>query len=168
MTKIYTTTGDAGETSQLDGGRISKKNPLVEAVGVIDESNASLGLARSFNTTAYYDEIIEKIQTKLFVAGADAMNVKRDERFPRIETSDISELEKWIDQLDETLEPLTKFILPGGTPFSAHLHFSRTIIRKAERRLVALDPPVSSELRIYFNRLSDLLFVLARHAQEQH
>ena len=168
MPKIYTKTGDAGQTSHIDGSRISKSDPLIEAIGIIDESNASIGLARSLNPPPLYDNILEKIQKKLFIAGADAMNQTSNARFKKIETSDILQLEQWIDQLDQSLEPLTQFILPTGTPFVAHLHFSRTLIRKAERQLVALHPAISHTLQTYFNRLSDLLFILARHAQEKN
>jgi len=165
MAKIYTKTGDSGETDLLSGERVSKGSALVEVIGVMDECNAALGMARSVCPNSEYASFLETIQKKLFVAGVDVMNAQQKEGFEKIEMADVLTLELWIDQLDAPLPPLKAFVLPGGSSFSAYLHFSRTVVRKVERRLVALDVPVSSVLCIYFNRLSDFLFVWARHAQ---
>ncbi|MBN2684361.1 MAG: cob(I)yrinic acid a,c-diamide adenosyltransferase [Pontiellaceae bacterium] len=166
MPKIFTKTGDKGETGRFDGTRVPKNDPLIEVNGTIDECNSMIGLARSYVDNARLDEILRNIQSLLIVAGSEVTNVKHDERLPFISETNITEMETLIDQLETELEPLTHFILPAGGKASAHLHLARTASRKVERRLVNLrqSTPTNPILLAYFNRLSDTLFVLARYA----
>ncbi len=159
MGRIYTKTGDQGETGRLDGTRIPKNDPQIEVDGAIDECNSVLGIVRSFNGDERLDGILEQFQKTLLVAGADPAN-------PAISDADIRALEDLIDELEAKLPPLKNFILPAGGKVSSHLHLARTAARKVERRLVTLRETmeVSKTLLAYFNRLSDTLFVLARHA----
>ena len=159
MGRIYTKTGDQGETGRFDGTRVPKNDPQIEVGGAIDECNSALGVARSFNGAERLDGILEQFQKTLLVAGADLVNTT-------ISDTDIRVLEDLIDGLEAKLPPLKNFILPAGGKVSAHLHLARTAARKVERRLVALQESVevSPSLLAYFNRLSDTLFVLARHA----
>ncbi len=159
MGRIYTKTGDQGETGRLDGTRIPKNDPQIEVDGAIDECNSVLGIVRSFNGDERLDGILEQFQKTLLVAGADPAN-------PAISDADIRALEDLIDELEAKLPPLKNFILPAGGKVSSHLHLARTAARKVERRLVTLRETmeVNKTLLAYFNRLSDTLFVLARHA----
>ena len=166
MPKIFTKTGDKGETGRFDGTRVPKSDPLIEVNGSIDECNTLIGLARSFNDDGPLDTLLKDIQCLLIVAGSEVTNVGRDGRLPTLSETDIQSLEDLIDELEEGLEPLKNFILPAGGKASAHLHLARTASRKVERRLVTLRDTieVNKILLAYFNRLSDTLFVLARHA----
>ncbi len=169
MVKIFTKTGDKGETGRFDGARVPKNDPLIEVNGSIDECNSFIGVARSFTEDGRLDAILRGFQSLLIVCGAEVTNVKNDGRLPFVTNADIQALEDLIDDLEEGLSPLTQFILPAGGKVSAHLHLARTASRKVERRLVALQETmeVNKTLLAYFNRLSDTLFVLARHAAHQ-
>lgn len=166
MLKIFTKTGDKGETGRFDGTRVPKNDPLIEVNGTIDECNSLIGLARSFVADQTLDDILKNFQSQLIVAGSEVTNVKRDERLPFITEEDIIAMENLIDEIDREIDPLRNFILPAGGKASAHLHLARTASRKVERRLVALSETVevNKVLLAYFNRLSDTLFVLARYA----
>jgi len=164
--KIYTRTGDSGETSLFSGDRARKSDPRVDAYGEIDELNAWLGLSRSASLDAELSAELAAIQRDLFAVGAQLAD-PADKLAPRVTKAVIGDdhilrLEQLIDRLEEQLPPLRRFILAGGTPAGAALHVARTVCRRAERRIVGLDPPVDPVLLRYINRLSDLLFVLAR------
>ena len=166
MAKIYTKTGDKGETGRFDGTRVKKNDPLIEVNGTIDECNSVIGIARSEVEDAQLNAILKTIQSQLIVAGSEVSNVQQDERLPFISTNDIANMEAWINRLEEQLPPLTHLILPAGGKASAHLHLARTVARRVERRLVDLreSMEVNPVLLAYFNRLADTLFVLARYA----
>ncbi len=166
MAKIFTKTGDKGETGLFDGTRVPKNDPLIEVNGAIDECNSVIGVARSFNDDKRIDSTLKHFQSLLLVAGSEVIHVGQEGRLPLIAEADIQALEDLIDELEAELPPLTNFILPAGGKVSAHLHLARTMSRKVERRLVALQETVeiNKTLLAYFNRLSDTLFVLARHA----
>ena len=166
MPKIFTKTGDKGETGRFDGTRVPKNDPQMEVQGSIDECNSAMGLARAYIEDGQLDSMLKNFQSLLLVAGSDVTNVGHDERLPFITDGNIKALEELIDDIEEKLEPLTHFILPAGGKASAHLHVARAASRKVERRLVTLRETsnVNPVLLAYFNRLSDTLFVLARHA----
>ena len=166
MPKIYTKTGDKGETGRFDGTRVPKNDPLIEVNGAIDECNSAIGLSRSYVEDARLDSILKEFQSLLIVAGSEVTNVGRSDRLPSITDEHITALETLIESIEPQLEPLTNFILPAGGKASAHLHLARTLSRKVERRLVALreQMEINAVLLAYFNRLSDTLFVLARYA----
>jgi cob(I)alamin adenosyltransferase len=169
--KLYTRTGDTGETSLFGGARVSKSDPLVETYGDVDELNAWLGLARASRVDPAMDPEIVQLQRDLFALGAQLAD-PADKIAPRVAKAiigdaDVERLEAAIDRLDAELPPLRRFILAGGTPAGAALHVARTVCRRAERRMVALDPPVDPVLLRYVNRLSDLLFVMARAANHR-
>jgi cob(I)alamin adenosyltransferase len=169
--KIYTRTGDTGETSLFDGTRARKNDPRVDAYGEVDELNAWLGLAcASRLDPALADEVIH-LQRDLFALGAQladpAYRIAARVTKAALGDEDVVRLEQLIDRLEADLPPLRRFILAGGTPAGAALHVARTVCRRAERRMVALDPPVDPILLRYVNRLSDLLFVLARVANHR-
>ena len=163
---IYTRTGDAGETSLFDGTRVQKDDPRVDAYGDVDELNAWLGLVRASLGDAGLDEAIVQIQRDLFAVGAqladpgDKLAARVTKAF--VTDADIERLERLIDRHEEELPPLRRFILAGGAPGGAALHVARAVCRRAERRIVSLQPPVDLTIVRYVNRLSDLLFVLAR------
>ena len=164
--KIYTRTGDAGDTSLFGGARVSKKDPRVDAYGEVDELNAWLGLVRASRVDPAIDRELAELQRDLFALGAELADPagKLAPRVTKAIIADdhVSRLELLIDRLEAELPPLRRFILAGGTPAGAALHVARTVCRRAERRIVALEPPVDPVLLRYVNRLSDLLFVLAR------
>jgi cob(I)alamin adenosyltransferase len=165
--KIYTKTGDAGETSLFDQTRVSKADPRVDAYGEVDELNACLGLARAAGVDADVAASIDAIQKQLFALGARLADpsAKIAARVAKaaITEADVAALEQTIDRLETELPPLRRFILPGGAPAGAQLHLARTVCRRAERRVIALGPAeVEPILVVYLNRLSDLLFVMAR------
>ncbi len=167
--KIYTKTGDAGETGLLDGSRVPKADARVAAYGEVDELGAWLGLVRAEGVDGPLAAMLERVQRDLFALGARLADPARriGERAAKtaVSAADVARLEGWIDELDAGLPPLKRFILAGGTPAGARLHFARTVCRRAERRIVALGPgAVEPELLAYVNRLSDLLFVMARAA----
>jgi cob(I)alamin adenosyltransferase len=163
---LYTRTGDAGETSLFDGTRARKDDPRVDAYGEVDELNAWLGLVRASAVEPAIDAEIATIQRDLFALGAQLAD-PADKLAPRVTKAVIADdhvarLERLIDRLDGEVPPLRRFILAGGTPAGAALHVARTVCRRAERRIVSLDPPVDPVLVRYVNRLSDVLFALAR------
>jgi len=171
--KIYTKTGDDGETGLFGGGRISKDSVRVAAYGEVDEVNAALGLARALDPQEFADALLQRIQRDLFTTGAELATPDPDKlrkalarSGAAIAESDVTALEDAIDSHESRLEPLKNFILPGGTPKAATLHLARTVCRRAERAVVALarDEQISPAILRYLNRLSDLLFVLARAA----
>ena len=173
--KIYTNTGDSGETGLFGGTRVSKADPRVAAYGDVDELNACLGFARAALAAADDGELagmLERIQRDLFALGARLADPghKIADRVTKaaVTPDDITRLEGWIDALESALPPLRRFILAGGSPPGAALHLARTICRRAERGMVALlgadKDAFESDLLIYVNRLSDLLFVMARRA----
>jgi cob(I)alamin adenosyltransferase len=168
--KIYTRTGDTGTTNLFDGTRIAKSDPRVDAYGEVDEANAVLGLARASGLNPDLDDMLVQIQRDLFALGSRLADPA--ERLPgRVEKAalgqqDVARLEGWIDQLEAELTPLRRFILPGGSMTGATLHLARTVMRRAERRMVALGI-LEPALLAYANRLSDLLFVMARVANRR-
>jgi cob(I)alamin adenosyltransferase len=167
--KIYTRTGDHGETSLFGGARVPKNDPRIEAYGTIDELNSFLGIARASWPSSTIDEELAHVQSDLFDAGAHLASPGTS-RFTGIDTSRIESLERGIDAMEAQLEPLKNFILPGGTPAAAQLHVARSVCRRAERLVVALhdeSAPTQSTIA-YLNRLSDYLFVAARLANLQH
>jgi cob(I)alamin adenosyltransferase len=169
--KIYTRTGDTGETSLFSGDRARKDDPRVDAYGEVDELNAWLGLVRASALDPAIDGALVQIQRDLFALGAQLAD-PIDKLAPRVTKAvigepDVVRLEQLIDRLEEELPPLRRFILAGGTPAGAALHVARTVCRRAERRIVSLSPPVDPILLRYVNRLSDLLFVLARVANHR-
>ena len=171
--KIYTRTGDSGETGLFGGGRVSKTHPRVEAYGDVDELNAAIGMARAIEMMPRIDEVIVPVQRDLFAIGAllatpDRDKMKRQLEKASIDERRIRELERAIDEGDAELEPLRSFIVPGGTPKAAALHVARTVCRRAERRVIALDQEeIPAIVVVYLNRLSDLLFTLARVANRR-
>jgi cob(I)alamin adenosyltransferase len=166
--KIYTKRGDQGETDLMGGGRVSKDCARVEAYGAVDELNACLGRCAAESTHDDLREIIQGIQSSLFDLGSYLASPDAERRakasIPQTEDSDVENLEARIDTLEGELENLKSFILPGGTPVAAALHLARTVCRRAERREIALHKlePLSAAALRYLNRLSDLLFVMAR------
>ena len=172
--KIYTKTGDKGDTGLFGGGRVPKTHPRVEAYGDVDELNACLGMARAVEMMPRVDEVLVGIQRDLFAIGAllatpDREKMKRHLDKASIDDRRVSELERAIDDGDAELEPLKAFIVPGGTPKAASLHVARTVCRRAERRVIALMPAeeIPEIVVVYLNRLSDLLFTLARVANRR-
>ena len=170
LTKIYTRGGDAGETSLGGGARVPKHDLRVAAYGTVDEANAALGLAR-LHTSGEADAMLARIQNDLFDLGADLCvpETPAPGHAPlRIDQAQIDRLEREIDAMNETLKPLDSFILPGGAPAAAHLHLARTVIRRAERLIseLATRERLNPLALKYANRLSDHLFVLARHLND--
>ncbi len=168
--KIYTKTGDAGETGLFGGARVSKADPRVDSYGAVDEANACLGVVRAAGVPAEIDAMLDRIQRDLFALGAQLADGRPDpkafEGKTRLGEDDITRLEQWIDQLESELPPLKHFILAGGSPAGAALHLARTVCRRAERRMVTVQGINSVQL-IYVNRLSDLLFVIARAVNQR-
>ncbi|MGB7220423.1 MAG: cob(I)yrinic acid a,c-diamide adenosyltransferase [Vicinamibacterales bacterium] len=175
--KIYTRTGDTGETSLFDGTRVKKDDARVDAYGEVDELNAWIGFARALKADAvsaalpHLDQALEQIQRDLFALGAELAD-PADKIASRVTKATLGDaeterLEQLIDRLEADLPPLRRFILAGGTPAGAALHAARTVCRRAERRMVSLAPPVDAVLLRYVNRLSDLLFVMARAANHR-
>jgi cob(I)alamin adenosyltransferase len=164
--KIYTRTGDTGETSLFDGTRVQKSDARVDAYGEVDELNACLGLARASGTDADIDAELVRLQRDLFALGAQLADPgeKLAARVTKavLGDDDVMRLEQAIDRFEAELKPLRRFILAGGRPAGAALHVARAVCRRAERRMVALEPAVEGVLLRYINRLSDLLFVIAR------
>ena len=164
--KIYTKTGDTGDTSLFDGTRVRKDDARVDAYGEVDELNAWLGVVLTEQPDQPLATALVQIQRDLFALGAQLADPvdKIAARVTKavISEVDVARLEGLIDRLEEELPPLRRFILAGGTPAAAALHVARAVCRRAERRMVALAPPVDRVLLRYVNRLSDLLFVLAR------
>ncbi len=164
--KIYTKTGDKGQTGLPGGARVPKDADVTEVCGTVDEMNTAIGMARAAGVSGDVDALLDQIQSKLFDLGAEAAGLGTASNCTeRITAADSQSLEAAIDQFEAELPPLRNFILPGGTAAAAALHFARAVCRRAERHLVTLMrqcPELSTEILIYLNRLSDLLFVLAR------
>jgi cob(I)alamin adenosyltransferase len=165
--KIYTKTGDLGDTGLFGGPRIRKDAPRIEAYGTVDELNSVLGLARAAGLAGDLDALVAQIQNELFALGAQlATPDPATHNTVLVGAREIAALEQAIDRLEQELEPLKQFILPGGTPAAAQLHLARTVCRRAERRIVTLKDqspePIAGDIVVYLNRLSDLLFVMAR------
>jgi cob(I)alamin adenosyltransferase len=167
--KIYTKTGDKGQTSLLRGGRVPKHHPRVEVYGTMDELNSQIGFVRSLNEDAAVEEKLAWLQERLHVLCSDVAappsETEDDAKIPRISAENVEHLEHMIDQMDSDLPQLTHFILPGGCPPAAALHVARTICRRGERRLteiVEMGEPINAESLRFVNRLSDTLFTLAR------
>jgi cob(I)alamin adenosyltransferase len=172
VAKIYTKTGDDGTTGLLGGGRVPKDDPRIATVGTIDELNAALGVARAAGLDPALDARLGLLQAELFSLGAALADPNPTGRFHQAVGPDHTQrLERAIDELEASLPPLTHFLLPGGTPAAAQLHLARAISRRAERLVVALarqpGAAVAPAIRIYLNRLSDYLFVLARAANHR-
>jgi cob(I)alamin adenosyltransferase len=173
LDKIYTRGGDAGETSLGDGSRVAKSSARVAAYGDVDEANSVLGIVRLYVSGAD-DAVLARIQNDLFDVGADlCVPIEEAPQYPplRVTQEQVDWLEAQIDRMNAALAPLASFILPGGTPGAAFLHQARTVVRRAERVLVGLlaapDEAVNRLVLVYLNRLSDLLFVMARHVNDQ-
>lgn len=169
--RIYSRTGDAGETGLFGGERVPKDHPRVAACGEVDELNAVLGLVRALEPTDFEDLLLEAVQRDLFTVGAelatpDRTLLNKTLSGPPIDAAAVHRLEQAIDRIESGLPALTRFILPTGTPKAAVLHVARTVCRRAERDVVGLgrDASVPAVIGRYLNRLSDLLFVLARAA----
>jgi cob(I)alamin adenosyltransferase len=166
--KIYTRTGDTGETSLVGKDRVSKADPRVDAYGEVDELNAWLGVVLAATLDPDLKDALLQIQRDLFALGAqladpsERLSARVTKAF--LAEPDVARLEALIDRLETELPPLTRFILPGGSPAGAALHVARTVCRRAERRMVGLSPAADGILLQYINRLSDLLFVMARIA----
>jgi len=172
--RIYTRTGDAADTGLFGGGRVPKNHPRVEAYGDVDELNAAIGFARSIEQMPRIDEVLVPIQRDLFAIGAllatpDREKMRQHLEKARVDEDRITQLEHAIDDGDRELEPLKSFIVPGGSPKAAALHVARTVCRRAERRVVSLaeSEDLPGVVVIYLNRLSDLLFTLARVANRR-
>lgn len=166
--KIYTKTGDKGDTSLFGGQRVPKDALRIEAYGTVDELNSVLGIVRADNGDEAIDAMLSRIQVELFELGADLATPRSasPKQIKRVEPKSSHHLEKSIDQLELQLKPLKAFILPGGSPVAAKLHLARTVCRRAERTVVRLsrNEDIGDAVIVYLNRLSDLLFVLARYA----
>ena len=162
--KIYTKTGDEGKTSLFDNSRVWKSDERIMSYGAVDELNSSIGIALSLEFDHEIKDILIKIQNDLFIVGSDLANPDMSDKKIRTTIEMITFLEQKIDLLEPQLEPLTSFILPGGTLLASIIHLSRTISRRAETHVVALsqNEEINKDAAIYLNRLSDLMFVLAR------
>jgi cob(I)alamin adenosyltransferase len=167
--KIYTKTGDEGETGLFGGGRVPKDDPRVQAYGDVDELNAWIGFAVAIHLPSFEAKVFEAIQRDLFTIGAELATPNAAKLRTSLEASTVSTLESVIDSYDGKLAPLKNFILPGGSPKGAALHVARTVCRRAERAVVTLAraQQVNPLIVHYLNRLSDLLFVLARAVNMQ-
>lgn len=172
LNRIYTKSGDAGLTSLGDGTRVPKTHPRIAAYGGVDELNAVLGLVITAGVSAAWQAVLRRIQNDLFDLGADlCVPIAETLSEPpplRITEQQVTQLEQWIDEVNERLSPLTSFVLPGGSTAAAHLHCARTVCRRVEIGVLHLSEqePVNPQATIYLNRLSDLLFVLARAAND--
>lgn len=171
LSKIYTKTGDSGQTGLGDGSRISKAAPRITAIGAVDETNAAIGIAR-LDAEDEMDAMLARIQNDLFDLGADLCapeDGRKAEGRLRIAESQVERLEREIDTMNAALSPLTSFVLPGGTALAARLHLARTIARRAECAMVALaaEEKINEAALRYINRLSDHLFVMARAANNE-
>ena len=171
LNRIYTKSGDKGETALGDGTRLPKHALRIAAYGTVDEANAAIGIAR-LHTGAHGDEILARIQNDLFDLGADLCvpeGGRRNEGALRIVEAQVERLEREIDAMNAELAPLNSFVLPGGTPAAAYLHLARTIVRRAERLMVELSEQekIGAAAIKYINRLSDHLFVMARYANDR-
>jgi cob(I)alamin adenosyltransferase len=162
--KGYTRTGDRGETGLYGGTRVGKENPRVEAYGAVDELNSQVGLARAIVKDTRTKKILKNVQEDLFTLGGDLASELVSAKVPRINKSHVDNLEKTVDSIHDELKPLRRFILPTGSVGAAQLHVARSVCRRAERRIASLAKieSINPEVMPYVNRLSSLLFVLAR------
>lgn len=175
LNKIYTRTGDQGSTALGSGERRMKSDIRIDAYGTVDEANSIVGMARLYTSKedTALDEVLSRIQNDLFDLGADLATPDTDEDLGyeplRITAPQVTALEKEIDRFNSELDPLRSFVLPGGTPASAHLHLARTVTRRAERLMVALQEreEIGETSIKYINRLSDFLFVAARYCNKK-
>jgi len=169
MVRIYTRGGDSGETALFGGTRVSKSAPRIDAYGAVDELNAVLGLARAHAEEGGLVELLARLQDELHTVCADLANANLEAAAPRIGATHVEGVERDCDHLDAELPPLTQFILPGGTSLAAWLHYARTVARRAERRVVELGAQerINADVVKYLNRLSDLLFLMARAANHR-
>jgi cob(I)alamin adenosyltransferase len=172
--KIYTRTGDEGETGLFGGGRVPKNHPRVVAYGDVDELNSALGVVRATQPVQFFDDLIEAVQRDLFAIGGHLATPDPAKVAAALEKAEVSEervrqFEQVMDAADAELPPLRAFVLPAGTPKAAALHLARTVCRRAERSVVHLahDADVPALFVVYLNRLSDLLFTLARLANHR-
>lgn len=170
LDKIYTKGGDSGQTGLSDGSRVSKACPRIAAIGAVDEANSAIGIAR-LDADGDFDAMLARIQNDLFDLGADLSapeDGRKSETRLRIAPAQVERLEREIDAMNEKLAPLTSFVLPGGSALAAHLHLARAIARRAEAAIVALaaQETINNAARLYANRLSDHLFVMARAAND--
>ncbi|TWU35792.1 Cob(I)yrinic acid a,c-diamide adenosyltransferase [Novipirellula aureliae] len=170
--KIYTRSGDSGSTGLFGGPRVPKDDDRIESYGTVDELNACLGVVRASGVSKAIDGQLQQIQNELFSIGAELATPDADRHDMRIiDNAHIARLEQWIDEHEQSLTPLKTFILPAGALASVQLHLARSVCRRAERRVVTLashdDVQMSESLTIYLNRLSDLLFVLSRVANQE-
>jgi cob(I)alamin adenosyltransferase len=170
LSKIYTKTGDSGETGLSDGSRVAKQSLRIVAIGAVDECNSAIGVAR-LDAEGDWDAMLARIQNDLFDLGADLSmpeDGKRSEGALRITGSQVERLEREIDAMNSKLAPLKSFVLPGGVGLAAHLHLARAIARRAERAMVelAVAEKINQDALHYANRLSDHLFVMARAAND--
>jgi len=170
LDKIYTKTGDSGETGLGDGSRISKASLRIAAIGAVDETNSAIGIAR-LDAAGDTDTMLSRIQNDLFDLGADLSTPedgRKAEGRLRVSAAQVERLEREIDAMNENLSPLTSFVLPGGTALAAHLHLARAVARRAEAAMVALaaEEKINGAALRYANRLSDHLFVMARTAND--
>lgn len=171
LNRIYTKTGDKGETALGDGSRVPKDSLRIAAYGTIDEANAAIGIAR-LHTDGELDEMLKRVQNDLFDLGADLCvpeTARRTEGRLRVSDVQVERLEREIDRMNSALTPLTSFVLPGGTPAAAHLHLARVVVRRAERLIVELSraEKLNPAAIRYANRLSDHLFVASRFANDK-
>lgn len=166
--KIYTRTGDLGQTSLFGGARVAKNDARIEAYGTVDELSSFLGVARASGVPAEVDAVLEQVQRDLFDVGAHLASPGTS-RFLGVDPQRIAELEAAIDAMERELVPLTNFILPGGTLAAAQFHVARTVCRRAERCVVGLhdESEATKSTVAYLNRLSDYLFVAARFANRR-
>lgn len=170
--KIYTKSGDAGETGLFGGGRVAKDDVRVDAYGEVDELNATLGMARGFAMPKDLDALLLRLQDQLFTVGAvlaTPTGTKASAHIPELKAEWAEDMERAIDRFEEELPKMTHFVLPGGTQAAAALHLARTVCRRAERRTVPLlrERKIPQAVVVYLNRLSDLLFVMARLANHR-
>ena len=170
ITKVYTKRGDKGETDLLGGSSARKDSLKVEAYGCIDETSSFIGLARYYTKNKIIKERLKEIQNKLLVLGGFLASDDKGKEMMKdqIKEEDIKLLEEYIDEYNQKLPPLTHFILPGDDEVAAHFHVARTVVRRAERRIVSLatQENLNPLIQKYVNRLSDLMFVLARYSEE--
>ena len=172
LNRIYTKSGDAGATSLGDGTRVPKTHPRIAAYGGVDELNAVLGMVIASGVSAAWQAVLRRIQNDLFDLGADlcvpVSDVPSEPPPLRMTEQQVTQLEQCIDELNERLSPLTSFVLPGGSTAAAHLHWARTVCRRVEIGVLHLaeSEPLNPQATIYLNRLSDLLFVMARAAND--
>jgi cob(I)alamin adenosyltransferase len=180
ITRVYTGVGDRGKTRLVGGDEVAKDHPRIEAYGTVDELNAVLGILRSelrdrgdnHAIVPTVDTQLDEIQHELFVVGSDLATPasSRWEGMVRIGSGEAARLERWIDTMNDDLEPLREFVLPGGGPVGAWMHLARTVCRRSERRVAALlanEPEVGEPVLVYLNRLSDYFFVLGRWSAKQ-